>query len=187
MKETWEKFEDWLSINWPDGLSALNPPATDAQIAELENKLAVKLPADFIACLKVHNGQNGYSSIFEGGEFLSCADIFNQWSVWKGLLDGGDFEGISSEPQLGIKDDWWNAKWIPFTHNGCGDHLCLDLDPAASGAVGQIITMWHDEGSRAIDAQSFSAYFTTYVADVIAGQYVYSDEYGGLVAVEDLD
>ncbi len=114
-------------------------------------------------------------------EFLSCEEIYSQWLVWKELLDGGDFKDISSEPEKGVKNDWWNPKWIPFTHNGGGDHLCLDLDPAVSGSAGQVITMWHDMEMREVKAGSFGEYFDTYVAGVLAGKYVYSEEYGGLV------
>ncbi len=164
----------------------MNPPASDEQIAQLETQLNAKLPADFIACLKVHNGQNGVASVFDGMEFLSCEEIYRQWGIWKGLLDGGDFKGVSSEPDEGIKSDWWNSKWIPFTHNGSGDHLCLDLDPAQSGAVGQVITMWHDMEARELKAKSFGEYFEAYVAGVLAGQYVYAKEYGGMVGADDV-
>lgn len=186
MEQIWKKFEEWLMQNWPEGLSSLNPPASDAQIAQLEAQLNVKLPADFIACLKVHNGQSGYASIIDGMEFLSCEEIYSQWIVWKELLDGGDFKDFSSEPDGGIKDDWWNSKWIPFTHNGAGDHLCIDLDPATSGSVGQVISMWHDMADRELKAKSFMEYFQAYVAGILTGQYIYDEEYGGIVKADDV-
>lgn len=185
MHDSWKKLESWLAENWPEGLTALNPPASAEQISKLERQLEVKLPEDFVSCLKVHNGQSGYSPILDGMEFLSSEEIYNQWFVWKDLLNSGDFKDISSEPEAGIKSDWWNPKWIPFTHNGGGDHLCLDLDPATSGSVGQIITMWHDMEARELKAKSFGQYFDAYVAGVLSGKYVYSDEYGGLINAED--
>src|SRR6476660_10167222 len=138
MKEIWEKFESWLSTNWSDGLKDLNPPATEKEIAELESALGVSLPCDYVACLKVHNGQgNSAGGLFDNSEFLSTSAILDQWKVWKELLDSGEFNDYKSEPQEGIKDDWWNARWIPFTHNGGGDHYCIDLDPSARGSMGQ--------------------------------------------------
>ncbi len=186
MEQTWKKFEEWLSQNWPEGLSSLNPPATDEQIAQLEAQLEAKLPADYIACLKVHNGQSGYASVFDGMEFLSCEEVVSQWKVWKELLDGGDFKDICSAPDEEIKNDWWNPKWIPFTHNGGGDHLCLDLDPSSSGTVGQIITMWHDMEAREFKARNFGEYFENYVSGVLTGKYAYSEEYGGLIDADDI-
>ena len=186
MEQTWQKFEKWFSQNWPEGLSCLNPPASDEQISVLEAQLDTKLPTEFVACLKVHNGQNGFASIFDGMEFLSCEEIYSQWSVWKGLLDGGDYKGITSVPDQGIKSDWWNPKWIPFTHNGGGDHLCLDLDPSSPGSVGQVITMWHDMEARELKARSFGEFFDAYVSDVLAGKYSYAKEYGGIVSADDI-
>jgi cell wall assembly regulator SMI1 len=58
-----------------------------------------------------------------------------------------------------VRDDWWNPRWIPFTHDGGGNHLCLDLDPAEGGAVGQVISMWHDSGERAVQGHSFGEWF----------------------------
>ena len=186
MKDIWSQFENWLSANWPEGFAALNPPATDHEIASLESALGVKLPQDFIDCLKIHDGQSDtVGGVLDGQEFLSSKAILDQWSVWKDLLDSGDFSGIESEPQDGIRSDWWNASWIPFTHNGGGDHYCIDLAPGEGGQVGQVITMWHDMGERSLEAKSFRAWFTEYVAAVMAGDYLYSDDYGGLIHKDD--
>lgn len=184
MKNEWDRLEGWLSGHWPEGLYDLNPPATDAEISALETALGVRLPADFIACLKIHNGQKALAGgLFDGAEFLSTAAILTQWEIWKGLLDEGDFDSILSNPELGIKNDWWNARWIPFTHNGGGDHYCLDLDPDDRGFCGQIITMWHDMGDRNIQGKSFQRWFQRYVDAVLNGQYAYSEEDGGLFRI----
>jgi len=184
MKELWEQFERWLSDNWPEGLADLNPPATEEEIKELEQALGIVLPANFIECLKVHNGQKSDAGgLFDNSEFLSTDSILDQWKVWKDLLDSGDFDGIKSEPAEGIKDDWWNAKWVPITHNGGGDHYCIDLDPTDEGRLGQVITMWHDMGSRELQAGSFREWLEKYIKAVLAGQYVYSEDFGGLIDV----
>lgn len=182
MADTWIAFEGWLGQNWPEGLKDLNPPATDDEISALEASLGVSLAPDFVEFLKLHNGQKGTSGgLFDNSEFLSTAAILEQWTVWKELLDSGEFDGIKSEPDVGVRDDWWNAKWIPFTHNGGGDHYCLDLAPGADGSLGQVITMWHDMGARDVEASSFKQWFTKYVDAVLAGKYVYSEDFGGLI------
>lgn len=182
MNDLWKPFESWLAIHWPEGLASLNPPATDDEIAALEQALGVRLPQDYVDCLRVHNGQSdGAGGLFDNSEFLSTTAVLDQWAVWKDLLASGEFEGITSEPQAGIRDDWWNARWIPFTHNGGGDHYCLDLAPAEGGQLGQVITMWHDAGDREIEAASFGAWLARYVAVVLAGEYVYSEDFGGLM------
>ena len=182
MNELWKHFEAWLSVHWPDGLATLNPPAADEEIAALERALGGKLPRDYIDCLKVHNGQSDEAGgLFDGSEFLSASGVLRQWKIWKDLLDSGSLEGIHCEPQQGIRNDWWNVLWIPFTHDGGGNHYCLDLAPAEGGEVGQVITMWHDMGARELQGRSFEAWFREYVSAVLAGRYTYSEDFGGLV------
>lgn len=164
MKQQWERLEAWLKANNPVLLADLNPPATNTEIRELEQKLGVTLPADFVEFLKVHDGQRGGSDwLFSGSEFLSSRRIIDEWAIWKDLLDGGDFDGAEAEPGAGIQPVWWSPKWIPFTYNGAGDHLCLDLDPASGGRAGQVITLWHDDGARKKKADSFAQWFAEFV------------------------
>ena len=46
MQTHWTQFEAWLAEHWPEGLAGLNPPATDQEIADLEQALGVVLPPD---------------------------------------------------------------------------------------------------------------------------------------------
>lgn len=185
MQELWRDFESWLAVNWPEGLADLNPPASDDDIAKLERALGVRLPPDYIDCLKIHDGQrNRAGGLFDNFEFLSCSGVLAQWQIWKELHDRGRFDDIASDADPGIRNDWWNPKWIPLTHNGGGDHDCLDLDPAPTGMCGQIITMWHETANREVQGNSFRVWFRRYVRAVLAGNYVYSKEFGGLTDVE---
>ena len=187
MDELWNQFTKWLEANYAEELKELNPPASDKEIAELEKLIESKLPQDFIDLLKVHNGQKSYTGgLFDGSEFLSTQRIADEWNIWKQLLDSGEFDGSTSEPEEGIKDDWWNSKWIPFTYDGAGNHLCIDLDPDVKGNVGQIITMWHDDLPRELEAVGFKVWFESYVSGVIAGDYVCVEEYDGIVKKEDI-
>jgi cell wall assembly regulator SMI1 len=112
---------------------------------------------------------------------LSFSRILDEWSVWKDLLDDGTFteDGnvFTAEPDDGIKSNWWNPAWIPFTYNGAGDHLCLDLDPADGGAYAQIIRMWHDGVERTLENTSFTEWLTTYTEDLEQGRYSFEEGY----------
>ena len=168
MKQSWEKLEAYLKAKNIALLEDLLPPATNIEIHELECKLGVALPTDFVDCLKIHNGQKGESEwLFSGSEFLSSQRIIEEWTIWKNLLDGGDFYGNEIKPAIGIKPVWWSPKWIPFTYNGGGDHLCLDLDPASQGRRGQVITLWHDDGARKKKADSFAQWFSYFVDSAV--------------------
>ncbi|MCK7597758.1 SMI1/KNR4 family protein [Microbulbifer sp. CAU 1566] len=187
MKELWDKYEKWLSANFESGFRDLNPPITDEELENLQSTLDVQLAQDFIDFLKVHNGQAGNAGgIIDATELLSSTRILDEWRCWKDLLDSGEFEGYDEERANGVKADWWNQKWIPFTYNGAGDHLCLDLDPSGTGSLGQVITMWHDDGEREVKSNSFKAWFSGYVDDVLQGKYVYCADYDGVVSVEDI-
>lgn len=51
MNKKFDKFKQWLTHNYSDGLLDLNPPATNAEIEELTKVIGVDLPDDFISVL----------------------------------------------------------------------------------------------------------------------------------------
>lgn len=187
MQDLWRRLEAWLRANAPALVETLQPGATEEQITQAEAVLSVQFPEDFKASYRIHNGQLPASDgLIDAREFLSLERIQDEWKVWKDLLDSGDFDGIHSEPSGPIRDDWWNPKWIPITYDGAGNHDCLDLNPAEGGQAGQMIDFWHDDATREVKAESFHAWFAAFVEGCEAGAYAYSDEYGGIVDVEDL-
>jgi cell wall assembly regulator SMI1 len=185
MEEIWTRIDAWLKVNAPKLFDTLQPGASDSQIQALENALSIQLPEDVKVSYRIHNGQSGSAPglIPEAQEFLSLERIREEWQVWKGLLDEGSLLG-GSEPELGIRTDWWNAKWIPLTWDGNGNNFCLDLDPADGGNVGQIISMFHDEEYRELLAPSFRSWMEAYAAKLESGNYVFSEKsvgYQGII------
>ena len=186
ISETCSRLETWIKANAPHLTSAINAPATQQEIDDLEKILGANLPEDFVAFLKIHNGQDQDSDgLINTEELLSTDRITDEWKVWKTLLEKGDLN-LKSEPDKGIKSDWWNAKWIPITYDGSGNHYCIDLDPANGGQYGQIIRMWHDSSERELIAPSFKAWLNSYVGDLEKGNYVYSEDWGGIIHKDDL-
>lgn len=184
VQASWAQLDTWLKTHWPAGYADLNPPASDADILALEQALGARLPADYVASLKVHNGQAGKGGgLIDNADLLSTTAVLQEWNVWKELFDGGEFRTYHSRPDAGVKAGWWNPAWVPITHNGAGDHFCIDLDPAGGGSAGQVITMWHDAGDRKRLAASFSTWFAQYVDAVLRGRYRHSEKFGGLVDV----
>ena len=186
MNKEFERFKQWLSLNYSDGLLDLNPPATDYEIEELTKILGVELPNDFLDVLRIHNGQKGESAwLFDSQEFLSTHRIIEEFNTWKNLLNT-QLQGKSSTPYEGVKNDWWNTNWIPFTSDGCGDNYCLDLSPTNTGTKGQIITLWYESSEREIVAPSFSLWFEEYVEQLYSGELIYSEEYNSIVYKDEL-
>lgn len=192
MKEIWTQIDDWLIANAPQIFEDLQSGASETEISELEESLAIKLPEDVKASYRIHNGQSdGTYGFLDGREFLSVERIKQEWTVWKDLLDSGTFQDqdghdIGSEPELGIRNVWWSAKWIPITYDGGGNHDCLDLEPSEGGNVGQIITMWHDDSDRKLVASSFREWLQEYAEGLKEGKFVLSEEYGGIVNADDV-
>jgi len=192
MKEIWKQIKAKLNEIAPQFLEDLGKGVEDTEVATLEKLIGAKLPSDFVEFYKVHNGQKEaeYDLVY-CEELLSFERMQKEWSVWKGLLDKKEFEEeegtpFSSEADTGIKNDWWNPKWIPITYDGSGNHYCLDLDPAKEGNYGQIIRMWHDAAERTLEADSFKEWITAYKDALESGQLVYSEDYGGIIDKDEI-
>jgi len=192
MTEIWKSIEIKLKEIAPDILDNLNDGITDAEVADLEKLINAKMPIDFIKFYKIHNGQKTESAgLIECEELLSFDRIKEEWKVWKDLLDTKDFAdnngSYTSTPENGIKNDWWNALWIPITSDGSGNHYCLDLDPTEEGNTGQIIRMWHDDAERNLVANSFKEWMVDYKDKLVSGQLVYSEDYFGIIDKEEVE
>ena len=159
--EKWKKIKNHLNN---EQIASLNPPASSSDINELEKAIKHKIPEDFKNFIKIHNGQSINSiGIFNGLSFLSTKHIYSNWSIWKELLDYGDFSKNTVKNSPEILADWWNISWIPFTDNGSGDHLCIDLSPSISGTYGQIIEVLHDNNTRTLISNSFSEWLNFFI------------------------
>lgn len=138
--DLWNRLETWLVANDPASLKTLQPGASEEEIEHTEGFLSVRFPDDFKASYRIHNGQEKFAQgLLHEREFLSLERIRDDWKVWKDLLDDGELDGFTGEPYGSIRDAWWDPKWIPITHDGSGNHHCLDLNPAEGGQVGQVI------------------------------------------------
>jgi len=195
MDQTWNKLIkglDQITTTFKDFNYELNLGVTDKKILSLEKTIGKTFPEDFKAFYKVHNGENsnGYG-IMKGEEFLSMERILEEWNVWKELLEANTFEEedsvYTSNPDVEIKSDWWNIHWIPFTYDGNGNHICLDLDPTKEGNYGQVIRIWHDEPERELLANTFTEWINEYADQLANKEFIYSDDYGVIIHKSELE
>lgn len=186
MKEIWKRIEKWLEENYSEGLEKLKDGASEELIRETEDFIGVELPADVKEFYKIHNGISGDFYFIAGWYLLSVEDIKSEWKIWKNLLDDGAFRDFKATSHEAIKADWWNEKWIPLTWDGAGNNICLDFDPTEKGSRGQIIEMWHDDDIRPLVANSFREWITEYVEALEGGEYIYSDDYEGIVSIDNI-
>ncbi|HEY8958790.1 SMI1/KNR4 family protein [Chitinophaga sp.] len=183
MQQYWLRWEEWMQRNAPRLLNILHPGVTFEAVESLEKLIGTAMPDSFKAFYAVHNGQQkARAGLVDADQLLSVEDIITQWHHWKDLLDAGTFnyhdEPILSTPDTGIKNDWWNPLWIPFTGDGFGNHLCIDLDPAPEGKHGQVITFWHDDSHRAVIAGSFEEWLQDYLNALEKGEYIFVKKWG---------
>jgi cell wall assembly regulator SMI1 len=178
---SWRRIDRWLTEHAP-GWQPLRPGASEQEIRETEKALGMVLPDDIRDSYRVHDGST------PGGFFptglrcllLPLTGIVRAWTMWKGLVESGTFE--DSHPRFvapGVRRDWWNTGWVPFTSNGGGDCDCVDLAPTRGGKVGQIITMNHETGEHRLLALSLRDWLHQFANDLEDDVYQFED--GGLV------
>jgi cell wall assembly regulator SMI1 len=187
MEAIWRRLESWLRENAPEVFVTLQPGATVEELQQAEDELQVVLPRPVREFYRIHNGQATDRYGFTTTKFLygwqvpNLKRVVHQWKGWKEVLERGAFQGVSTVPDKGVRNDWWNVKWIPITQNSSGDHLCLDLAPARGGVVGQVISVGHDAPERTIVGTSFQEWVERFATGLEKGVYVYSKGYGGII------
>lgn len=150
MQTALKTLDNHLRTKRPDYYQQLRPPLTDLQIADLEKKYKVKLPASVRLLYKWKNGQNGDERFVNNCAFMPLSDALESHAMLTGMI-GSDFE---------IKN-WWNENWIPLFENGGGDNICVDIAGIFTGSPGQLIDFWHDSPRRNVIAPSLEAFLAT--------------------------
>lgn len=192
MKEVWDRIETWLKGHAPEVLRSLRVGATQKELESAESALGVELPHEVEKSFLIHDGQDVDSvdgSVFgliDGYQFLPLRSLLEVWESWKKLLEAGTFQGVHSEPDERIRPHWWNVSWIPIADNGLGDNYCVDLDPAPTGSLGQIIAVCHDHPSRSVLAADYRKWLMDFVEKLESGSYVFSKEFGGIMKRDDV-
>jgi len=171
--ECWAYLESQLG-----GSASLPPGASVSAISEAEAVMRVQLPDDFRRMLLGHDGSgrcciSPYKIGGGGQTFMALKDIVG---LWKGMVEiGADFEkdGEFGEQSGPIRKNYWNERWIPFTENGCGDNIFLDLAPAEEGTPGQIVDWWHEGGVSTFQSSSLRKWMNEVVYEVKNGVYTF--------------
>jgi cell wall assembly regulator SMI1 len=181
MKDVWRRVESQFRLQAPNRLSQLEPGAAPAQIDEFERLVGRPLPEDFRESYAIHDGAYGVPF----GEFPDYLLTLEQIA---GLLPWMREELIPpsqyrSEPvPVGpVRPVWWSEGWVPFVGEGTGDYLCLDLDPAEGGAVGQVFDWGHETGPTRVLFPSFRDYLERYAAGLERGAIRYDENEMGWV------
>lgn len=178
---TW--LEEIKSILRPELNSleeALQASAGDEEIEQAEATIGISFPDDLKELYHIHNGESRSGpGFFFGLQFLSLEEMVSEWKIWSELEPEyqtmGDHYSI---PSGWVKEQYINRYWIPFCHDGGGNHLGIDLSPAEHGVVGQVINFGRDEEMKYVIARSLGE-FIHFMRDTIRnGNYTVEEEDG---------
>ncbi len=169
MHHTWARIERWLRTNAPDVFASLLAPATDDEIGAAERELGVSFPVDLGSSLRRHAGQGDGPGLVDGWRLYDVHEIAAEWRTSRSDPDAESFDECVT-PAAGIRDVYWSARWVPVAGLGSSDLVCVDLDPAPGGQLGQVIMRWKS-GDRAILATSVGAWLAALADDLEAGRY----------------
>lgn len=176
----WQEIIAIIKNIHPKAYQSLNPPATDAQIEQLQNELGVTLPESFKDYLKVCNGQqhNDYEHLLFGyNAFLSVEDIIETWHMQMELFaDEPPIEHLSENK---IQPVIWDKNWVPFTDFEGSSMLVLDLNAGKNGTNGQVFAnslAMDVEADEVVIADSFAVFSQNLLAILQQNQYeIYDD------------
>jgi cell wall assembly regulator SMI1 len=179
LDDAWRRYTSKAAELHPPFTGWLADGASAGVIAATEKAIGCELPPELRHLLSLHNGSEGYQAL-PGWELFSSERIADEWKIWEDLYRT-QFkpERVRCDPTGPVRDDeWWRLRWIPFTGDGGGNHLCVDMDPAVGGTKGQVITMWHDDPSRPFIAKSLTDFIDIIATDLETGALVWDEDWG---------
>ena len=174
-EEVLARLDDWYRDYLPAVHATLRPGATDAELDAFEERTGLKLPPDFRALYRWHDGQNWSVGGVLGPDFQPLSTVESQWTTWREIADDEELAMnvhiyTASHPTGAIREQYAESGWLPFLADGGGNGVALDLHPDVAGRVGQIITMGRDEEHRYVLAHSTEEFLRTFLARLESGQ-----------------
>ena len=146
MQKIWSRLESWFAEHHPDLSLDLRPGATANELEAAEQALGVKLPEDFRASVRVHDGQLDEPKVqlFPYAQRLgSLASLVRCWQD-----DRPNFHEQDLAERLTWLDDGQRVRQVhlhpqrvPFagSSNWDYDQLLFDCIPGPDGVAGQVI------------------------------------------------
>lgn len=172
----WERIVRWLTANTPAHADALNPPATEAQIAQAESKMGLRLPAELRQLLMLNNGStakhrslsgNAFYDARGGGDYSPFPSDYAFCDVERicGLYTGNRKASIAMQ-EPGSRYEYWKEGWIPvFRHKEVHSGLFLDVSGGQDPAP---VHAYDEESFPELAFPSLADYLGT-VADALEG------------------
>jgi len=172
MEAVWKRLHRVLKGLDPPALNEFNPPATDAQIAELENLVGIPLHPTLRAYLKVHNGQpSSQDELVSMEKLLSIKEIIGEYGQWQSYGMSEERTEYDFNPDY---DSWVNPNVIPVGTSE--DHII-----GINQITGKVVYWWSEQRELDHVANDIQQYFDN-IADQIEAR-----EFGGEDYPEDFN
>lgn len=170
------RLDTWYAQHAPAIYATLRPGATNIELDALEAHIGHKLPADFRALYRWHDGQDWSVGGVFGLDWMPLAEVGTNWQMWADIARENSDMNVSirplSYPTGAIRELYTSAVWVPFLHDGGGNHVALDLGPDVAGGPGQVMTTGRDEEHRYVLASSVEGFLREYLRRLETGQVV---------------
>jgi cell wall assembly regulator SMI1 len=174
MKRIWSEIEKWYKKNTTRLYKKLRRGVTKKELDAFVNAIGVKLPADYVASLKIHDGD----VYLHDYNYLRVSAAQRMWELMTQANEEGMFKKKKVVGRRGetIQNTWWHSGWIPFAEDSGGNMYCLDTAPTEKGVFGQVIKMELASGPFPTEFHSFREWLEKYKDDLYGGVYEVDDE-----------
>jgi cell wall assembly regulator SMI1 len=173
--DAWAQIEAWLAENAPDVAKSLLPGAKDADFDAVEKTTGVRLDRAARNALARHNGQDSFGPPLVGDWLLlGTSEMLRQREFTLAATAGSNADS-TVEPDDGIAKRWFDERWLPMAHDGAGNFLCLDHNPAKGGREGQVISMSSAGPGRRLVAKDMDEWLRGLASDMGAGRCAWRD------------
>lgn len=159
----------------------LRGPASDEDLERLAETAEQELPADFVASLRRHDGQDNPTGLL---------DVFDHYTLLstEAMIANSNTRAWALGTDLDVDDYSWmvpatvraipNCRgWLQFT-DAEGEGYALDLDPLPTGKSGQIIHLPIDGRTPAPEFASYGEWLTALAEKLDAGAFRIDESLG---------
>ncbi len=183
--DVWSRFEGMLAQHAPELLSSLRPPATAEQIKAAQVSMGLQLPQDVREAYLRHNGSDkelfppfcrwaSVDEVVQAYARSAAYDLNMRITCPENYEPPAEDWAIKRWNEQKVRPEGSNSRWIPIGLSNTSTVVCIDLDPAPKGAVGQLIVD-HGMCEPYELASSFDQFLVFLVDRVERGILIYRD------------
>lgn len=178
--DAWDAIIAWCDAQAPEAMDAFGPPAPDEALEPLDAEIGV-LPA----AVRRSWSRVGFTEV-PGPLPFRILPPHESFEVWTRLRRAAREVLVlpdAADVDPGVRAAWVHPGWLPLTDDGGGNHVCVDLDPAPGGAVGQVIVVLADHPRRSVLAPSWTDFLEGLVDALEGGRLVATEDRGRFFGV----